>query len=139
MTNFYSQIENGLLLHKLYQIGEDFIQKTRTDLTDPNWNLQASIIHWDEGNEIKNHIHKKMKRVAFNSVAQEMWIVTTGSFELTLFDTDGTILLDSHVLHPGSVLFSFSGHHAMKALEDASSFMEIKSGPYVGRDIEMAQ
>jgi hypothetical protein len=137
MQDFFSQVQTDLLLHRLIGLDEAAELPSRVDLTDPNWNLQASIMTWEESRQVKNHFHLNIERVTFNSAAQEMWLVLKGKFEVILYDIDGQTELFKKIVRPGNILLSFAGFHSITSLEDNSQFLEIKSGPYVGKDIEL--
>lgn len=136
MQDFYSQKKPELLLHRLIELETLGFNNKRVDLTPTDWNLQASVINWDQNGFIENHIHKNMERIAFDSAAQEMWMILSGTFEIKLYDIDGSMLNPPKIIAPGTVVFSTMGYHSMRALQGSSRFLEIKSGPYVGRDIE---
>ena len=135
LLEIMSKKRKGLILHKIFT-GEDFdTEIERVDLAEPDWNLQASVMTWDMDRSVEKHFHKEMNRTSFTSAAQEMWLVIKGSFEVELYDLDGDTLLARVTMFPYHVCFSFRGYHSIKALEDKSRFFEIKSGPYVGRDV----
>ena len=135
MLEIISKKQKGLVLHKIFT-GDDFdTDIERVDLAEPDWNLQASVMTWGMGRSVGKHLHKEMARTSFTSAAQEMWLVIKGRFEVELYDLDGDTLLAKVIMVPCHVCFSFRGYHSIKALEENSRFFEIKSGPYVGRDI----
>jgi hypothetical protein len=56
--------------------------------------------------------------------------VVKGEIELTLYDTDDSIIYVT-TLKEGDAMFTLHGGHAFKCLED-SLIYEVKTGPYRG-------
>lgn len=111
------------------------IHDRRADLCPADQSLQVAVVPIAKGRGLKPHRALARAEAALNGPVQETWLVVSGSIRVELFDLDGRALL-SAVLTPGWVLVTLQGGHAVEALEDRTTIVECKPGPYVGRDYE---
>lgn len=135
LTNLHSEVD-GELLH-LYS--ENFRHETsdeRIDLSDTSWNIQISSLKFVDNRHVKPHVHLPMDRKVSQTLSHEIWIVTSGDFEVKFFDKDCKTVIEVVKATTGFVAISLHGLHSIKAITEGSTFLEIKNGPYVGRDIE---
>jgi hypothetical protein len=65
------------------------------------------------------------------TIAQESWVVISGSVEVSFYDTDGS-LLEKQVINSGDCSMTFEGGHTYTILEDDTVVYEYKTGPYYG-------
>ena len=135
LTNLHSEVD-GELLH-LYS--ENFRHETsdeRIDLSDTSWNIQISSLKFVDNRLVKPHVHLPMDRKVSQTLSHEIWIVTSGDFEVTFFDKDCKTVIEVVKATTGFLAISLHGLHSIKAITEGSTFLEIKNGPYVGKDIE---
>lgn len=135
LNNLHSELD-GELLH-LYST--NFLHDTseeRIDLSDASWNIQISSMKFAEKRLVKPHFHLPMDRSVSQTLSHEIWMVTSGNFEVTFFDKDCQTVIEVVKAKTGFVAISLYGLHSIKASTEGSTFLEIKNGPYVGKDIE---
>ena len=135
LTNLHSK-DDGELLH-IYC--DNFFHKTskeRVNLTEPSWNIQISSMKFSENRLVEPHRHLLMNREISQSLSHEVWLVTGGEFTITFFDKDCKTIIDAVQAKTGFISISLFGLHSIKAVSEGSTFLEIKNGPYVGKDIE---
>ena len=108
----------------------------RLDVCDESEFLQVARIHPPRGKQYPAHKH--IRNVREVSLTQECWIVMRGSVRARYYDTDGLKLRD-HLLTAGDVSITFRGGHAYEILEEDTVIIEVKNGPYVGRDADKTE
>lgn len=132
MLKIYSKIDKYLLLHTISLYIRD--GKSREDIVDSSMPVQVSRIKLANSKKVKPHFHK-LKKINYDSVNQnECWIVIRGSIEISLFDLDKAHLKTTN-LHEGDILFTSGGGHSINKSSKDSEFIEVKLGPYIGKDI----
>ena len=134
--DIYSKQISDTVLHRTVMISDVKAETERVDVSDPNWNLQVSLLNWNVGKSVDRHVHLNKSRVSFSSTAQEAWVVLRGAFEVNYYDVDCEEVLHHCVATSGFISMSFAGLHSIEAIHENSVFLEIKSGPYVGKDIQ---
>jgi hypothetical protein len=107
----------------------------RIDITHPSEFLQLAIINVKENKGFKAHRHLERKRTIENLRAQESWVVVTGLVRVDYFDENDSFL-ESHVLRSGDITITFRGGHGYEVLEAPGIFIEFKSGPYEGQQVD---
>jgi len=132
MEKIYSKVEPGKLLHMIVR-KEDSI-KGRIDLVPENNFIQCSVLTMDEGKTFKPHKHIWKERTR-NVIAQESWIVITGSVKCTFYDIDDTVIAEP-ILYFGDCSFTLEGGHNYTILEDNTLVYEYKTGPYEGIEFD---
>lgn len=91
---------------------------------------QLGLLLHPVGHEIKPHVHNLIARDV--RVTQEVLHVIEGKLEITLYN-DRQEFLTSRILNPGDTILLAYGGHGIRVLE-ACKVLEVKQGPYAGRD-----
>jgi hypothetical protein len=131
MEKYKSKV-NGKLLHGIYRYNDVVNRKTqREDLIPEDEFIQCSSLNMKKGITFKAHKHIT-KPGEETVIAQESWIVFTGSVKCYFYDIDGE-LLDTPILYPGDMSYTLSGGHNYEILEDNTVVYEYKTGPYKGQ------
>jgi cupin fold WbuC family metalloprotein len=116
------------LLH-IY-IKNDF-KKGRVEIVPENNFLQLATITLNQDQTFKPHKHIwkdiKYKKI----IAQESWVVVTGSVKVDYYDIDGSFI-SSQILKKGDCTITLQGGHNYTCLEKNTTVYEFKSGPYEG-------
>ncbi len=134
---------NGI--YKVYSITEPdkiiaIISKNlpgdRVNLTAENQILQASFINFGRNKKVGAHSHLKIQRNTIGT--QEVWVILKGRAEVSFYDLDN-MLIYSTIITKGQVIIIFDGGHAMKTKSRAFTMVEVKNGPYLGKDYDSVQ
>ena len=88
IRDIYSKQISDTLLHRTLMISDVETEAERVDVSDPDWNLQVSLLNWNVGDSVDRHVHLNKSRVSFSSTAQEAWVVLRGAFEVNYYDVD---------------------------------------------------
>jgi hypothetical protein len=132
MIKIYSKIDKNFLLHTVSLNIEE--GNEREDITDNKMPIQLSRIKLKNSKKIKPHSHL-LRKMNYDSINQnECWIIINGNIEVSLFDIDKTHLKTMN-LHKGNILFTSGGGHSIDNSSEDSEFIEVKLGPYTGKDI----
>lgn len=99
-------------------------------LTDQAQSLQLAVMQFPTGHVVPAHRHLSNRRTVDQT--QETLIVRTGKVAVSFYRSGGEFVA-VRVLHPGDVVHLLTGGHRVEALVP-SSIMEVKTGPYYGRD-----
>jgi cupin fold WbuC family metalloprotein len=127
MIEIKSQLSNKTL-HLVYR-ASDMLQG-RTNLVPEEQFIQCAAVRQAKGTTFNPHKHI-WKDGPEKIIAQESWVVISGSICAHFFDTDGT-KLKSVVLEPGDVSFTLDGGHTLEILSNDTLLYEYKNGPYTG-------
>jgi len=134
MKKIYSKQEPEKLLHIICRrdaLGfHNEPEGGRIDVAPENEFLQVAAIQMNAGKTFKPHRHI-WKDGEKSVIAQESWVVISGSVRVTLYDLDDSILMEEH-LTPGDLSMTFEGGHNYKATEPNTFVYEFKTGPYKG-------
>lgn len=131
MLRIYSKVAPSKLLHFVHTT-KDF--GGREDLVEPNQILQLSSQRIPSGASFRAHKHL-LKEVQITAImAQESWIVVSGTVRVFFFDLDDS-LISTVDLGPGDASVTLEGGHAYEALEESMVY-EFKTGPYLGVDLD---
>lgn len=95
--------------------------------------IQVGIWGYDEGKELKAHIHNEVKREVLWT--QEVLFVRKGKVLANIFDTAENKISEIEV-NAGDVIILLRGGHGYDILEDGTQVLEVKNGPYVGPDMD---
>ena len=95
--------------------------------------IQVGAWGYNEGKELKAHIHKEVKREVLWT--QEVLFVRSGKLKANIFDTSENKVAELEV-NAGDVIILLQGGHGYDILEDGTQVLEIKNGPYLGPDID---
>lgn len=129
MTKIYSKVQPDLLLHLIVR-KEDFING-RQDISGQHEFLQCALLNMDKGTTFKPHKHI-WKDGPRKVIAQESWVVVSGSVRCSFYDIDDS-LLSQPVIMAGESSFTFEGGHTYEILENGTMVYEYKTGPYQGQ------
>lgn len=104
-------------------------------ISDSEWPLQVGLMVHLPGHTIPAHFHLPRPHPQ-NQPAQEFLLVMSGKMEVSFFDESGHHF-QTETLEEGNALFHIRGGHAFRFLEP-TRLIEVKSGPYWGRDKDKA-
>ena len=130
MEKIFSRIEPDKLLHLVYRFADI---DGRTNITPDSEFLQLASIKMQKGQTFKAHKHILFNKTT--AIAQESWLIVTGSVKCILYDLDDTIIAEP-ILMPGDCSITFRGGHNYLILEDNTVVYEYKTGPYLGQAMD---
>lgn len=132
MENIYSKVNPEVLLHIITR-KEDLEKSSKRDnIVPPDNFIQCSMLNLEKDQTFLPHKHI-WKEKTQNVIAQESWVVISGSVEVFLFDLDDNLLL-TKILYPGDASFTLQGGHTYLILSDDTLVYEYKTGPYEGQE-----
>lgn len=132
MYKIYSKYNPSKLLHLVHRLTEIV---DRTNVADDNQFLQLATLRMNSGKTFRPHQHVWKKSQYDKTIAQESWVVISGSVEVSFYDTDGS-LLEKQIINRGDCSMTFEGGHTYKILEDDTVVYEYKTGPYFGVELD---
>ena len=132
MEKIYSKVQPEKLLHIIFR-SEDF-KEGRQDIIDPDNFIQCSALQLNKGKTFKAHKHNIRQR-EWQVIAQESWIVLSGSVRCIFYDLDDSIL-ETPILNAGDASFTLEAGHNYEILEDNTRILEYKTGKYEGQLID---
>ena len=103
----------------------------RGDVSDVDARLQLSLRKLEKGFAVGRHRHLDVERETHGT--SEIWIVLRGSVKATLYDIDDSFL-ESFEVKAGQLAIFHEGGHQLESLEEDTLFVEVKNGPYFGRE-----
>lgn len=134
MKKIYSKQDPEKLLHIICRKDElglqDKTEEGRVDVAPEDQFLQVAAIQMNAGKPFKPHRHI-WKDGEKSVIAQESWVVISGSVRATLYDLDDSILGEEQ-LAPGDLSMTFEGGHNYTATAPNTFVYEFKTGPYKG-------
>lgn len=130
MHKIYSKVQPDLCCHLINRLAD--IVNTRTDISDADQFLQLAALKMSKGQTFRPHKHIWRPVVKQQVIAQESWVVFSGSVQVSFFDIDDQ-LLEQQILYPGDCSMTFQGGHTYLILEDNTVVHEYKTGPYTGQ------
>lgn len=130
IEQIYSNINNNILLASVLR-HDDIIG--RVDASSTEEILQVSAITLPKNKTVKPHSHKLNTRTILGT--QESWIVINGTLQITVYDTDHTIVT-SISLREGDCFVLYRGGHTLNVISDGAKIFEIKNGPYYGTEFD---
>jgi hypothetical protein len=128
----FSAIDSSILLHVIMNTAA--VSSERIDLSPSEEFLQLSVVPLTTGRGVKPH-RALARPLGGHGQVQESWIVMRGAIDVSLYDTDGSFL-KSATLPAGWLLVTFRGGHGFSTVDEPTTIIECKLGPYVGRDYE---
>lgn len=129
----YSKVDPSRLLHIVHDITET--KEKREDIVPPNHFLQIATICLKKDQTFKAHKHI-WNDFEGPKIAQESWIVIKGRVEALLYDLDDS-LLEKVILYPGHFSITLEGgHNYIGGSEEGSLVYEVKTGPYLGVEMD---
>lgn len=121
------------VLHVVFHAGD--FSDGRTDIISPENYLQCSALKLQEGQTFRPHRHIRKDRHFPSMIAQESWVVVSGSVVAFFYDIDGSFLT-SALLTVGDASFTLDGGHTYEILSGNTLVYEFKNGPYEGREFD---
>jgi len=132
MEQIYSRVKPDVLCHQVIRLSD--IQDRHNVSTDDQF-LQLATLRMNKGHTFRAHQHIWKPTPVSEIIAQESWVVISGSVQVMFYDTDGALLKEV-VLHPGDASMTFQGGHNYLILEDDTVVYEYKTGPYQGQALD---
>lgn len=93
--------------------------------------LQVGAWRYEDGRELKAHIHNKVERV-INRTHEVLYIIK-GSVEARIYSLEEN-LTETLKVNSGEILVLLDCGHGYTILEDGTTVLEVKNGPYLGTD-----
>ena len=124
-------IKDGLLLARHIRPGD--FRKGLAFYSENEEYLQVGTWRYDGGHQLRAHIHNKVTRDITHT--QEVVIVLSGKMAARIFDEQRQ-LVDTVTVCQGEILVLLNGGHDYTILEDDTRILEIKNGPFLGKDID---
>jgi len=109
------------------------INKGRENLCPDEQFLQCATLKLQAGDTFKAHKHNWNKPSVKPIIAQESWVVISGSVRVFFYDLND-VLLETNWLYPGDISFTFEGGHNYEILEHGTLVYEFKTGPYISQE-----
>lgn len=131
--NIYSKIDPTRILHIINRKSD--IKLGRIELVEPGEFIQCAVLKNNQGKTFKPHKHNPQIRDANYYIPQESWVVIAGLVQVSLYDTDDT-LIHVDILEPGDVSITLEGGHNYLFMSDDSIVYEYKTGPYLGQEMD---
>tara|TARA_B110000003_G_C16621214_1_gene523215 strand:- start:326 stop:739 length:414 start_codon:yes stop_codon:yes gene_type:complete len=131
MKKIYSKVEPSILLHIVTSVNE--IKSGRLDVVPEKEYIQLAILKMNKGKTFLPHKHIIKKKVT--DIAQESWVVFQGKVKCIFYDLDDSII-DEPILEQGSISITLRGAHNYLILEDNTTVLEYKTGPYLGQEFD---
>jgi uncharacterized protein with PhoU and TrkA domain len=113
-----------------YVIRRDIHPEQTTFITPPEGKQQVGFIVYPKGSVIARHTHKQLERHIIGMA--EVVVVRSGHVEIEIYD-DALNLVTARDLYEGDVVLMVGGGHGFQVKED-TVLLEIKQGPYLGKD-----
>jgi hypothetical protein len=124
-------VKDGLLLARHILPG-DFRKGLAFYSQDQEF-LQIGTWRYDQGKQLCAHIHNVVPREIRRT--HEVAIVIQGAMAARIFDEERE-LVETVTVRRGEMLILMNGGHDYTILEDDTRILEIKNGPFLGREID---
>jgi len=128
-NKFYSVQHPDQVLAVVFNINS--MQQSRYNASGDNEILQVSAMCMSQGRVLAPHYHVPTERVTVGT--QESWIIWQGRLGVALYDLDQTIV-NEFELGAGDCITLYQGGHAFTVQDENTKIIEIKNGPYYGRE-----
>ena len=133
MERIYSKVEPDLLLHIIHRFSDfDTMNDFRNELVRSDNFIQCASLKMDTGKTFRPHKHIISTVTDTDRIAQESWVVLTGSVRCVFYDIDDTIIAEP-ILNVGDCSFTLRGGHNYVILEDNTRVLEYKTGKYLSQ------
>lgn len=129
VEHFYS--ESGKLIAITIK-NNDYDKPGKCFFSPPEEPLQLGINVYSSGGNVPAHYHNK-RNISVDSI-QEIVHIVKGMASVALYDENQSFL-NEFELDCGDTIFFLSGGHGIKFSED-TKIIEVKQGPYLGKDID---
>lgn len=102
--------------------------------TPDNFPFQVGVHNWNDGLVIKPHFHNPFRELR-NFPVQEFFYIISGRVRIDLYDDrENDAKISEVIVNEGDSVILNTGH-GMQSLGPAR-LVELKQGPYRGRDVE---
>jgi len=122
--------KDGKLCHFVVRLTD--ANNERVDLVEDTEFIQCALLKLPSGKTFRPHKHILKDSNIAKRIAQESWVVISGSVKVIFYDEDDNHLCDK-VLNAGDASFTLYGGHNYLIIEDNSIIYEYKTGPYEGQ------
>jgi len=89
--------------------------------------------HYEQGKELKAHIHNKIERISDRTY--EVLYVIKGALSADIYDMDEN-KVETLAVKQGEILVLLNSGHGYTILEDDTTVLEVKNGPYPGAEAD---
>ena len=123
-------VKDGRILAR--HIVEEDIKPGLISLTGDEEFLQVVAWgHYEKGKYLQDHWHNKFERVAMRTY--EAVYVVKGAIEARIFDLN-LVLVETFTVKQGEMLILLESAHGYTILEEDTTVLEFKNGPFLGAD-----
>lgn len=121
-------IKDGKILAR--HISQEDIKPGLISFSNDNEFLQVVAWgHYEKGKYLQDHWHNEFERAATRTY--EAVYVVKGAIEARIFDLD-LVPVEVFTVHQGELLILLESAHGYTILEDDTTVLEIKNGPFMG-------
>jgi hypothetical protein len=124
-------VKDGLLLARHIMLG-DFKEGLAFYSQDEEF-LQVGSWRYNNGQRLRAHSHNVVPREINRT--NEVVIVLQGAMASRIFD-ERHEYVETVTVKKGEILILLNGGHDYTILEDDTRILEIKNGPFLGRDVD---
>ena len=89
--------------------------------------------HYEQGKELSAHIHNKVERVSDRTY--EVLYIIKGALSADIYDMDEN-KIETLAVRQGEILVLLNSGHGYTILEDDTTVLEVKNGPYPGAEAD---
>lgn len=89
--------------------------------------------NYERAKKLQAHIHNKAHKPADRT--HEALYLIQGKIEAAIYDLDG-VYVDRLEIHQGEILVLLECGHGYTILEDGTTVLEVKNGPYLGAEAD---
>ncbi len=93
--------------------------------------IQVATWNYDKGKKTIPHTHKSAKRIA--NKTQECIYLKKGKAILNIYNEKEKII-KKIILKSGDIAIILNGGHSLEVLDNKTQVLEVKNGPYLGRE-----
>lgn len=89
--------------------------------------------YYEQGKELSPHIHNKVERVLDRT--NEVLYIIKGALSADIYDMDEN-KIDTLTVKQGEILVLLNSGHGYTILEEDTTVLEMKNGPYLGAEVD---
>ena len=134
LEHVLSKVDPDKVIHLVHRKEDFSTQGDRRDIIHENHFIQLSTLRMNAGKNFKPHKHI-WKTGTDLCIAQESWVVVSGSVKVYFYDLDDSLLYTT-TLNPGDASITLEGGHTYEILSDETLVYEYKTGPYQGQALD---
>lgn len=124
-------VKDGLVLARHVRPGD--FRKGLAFYSEDEEFLQVGTWRYDNGQQLRAHVHNIVPREIDRT--NEVVIVLQGSMAARIFDEERQ-LVETVTVRQGEFLILMNGGHDYTILENDTRILEIKNGPFLGKEID---